>query len=649
MKYKIADKRIFQGFLFIIVSAVAASGLLQLVQAVPLADPADQFLVNSPKANSTLVETVNIQFKLYDDENANPEYEIALYQPNCITKYGTIAVNDYSIKDGNNVYTKAYNTDGAMIDRPAAADGTYCLKVCTTLRNGAANYSVCDLRSVTLAQKANSAPVITSNPPNANYIIGQRFGYDVQASDADGDALSYVLVNTPSFLQINPSTGEITSKGELATIGSFQVLVYVDDGNGGRDSQQFEIVVVEQPVVILPSVVISNPSADELIIDDTLNIEWSIAAITNISKIELFYSTDGAKWTLIKALDPTATNYAWDISGIPDGEYYLKIVVTDDAGNIYEYIVDTFSINRENDEPIENAAGIIDVIPKEDSESNSIAKIEATLVPSAGSEIIADSVKVLLDDSDISESCALQGDRLVCNIGDLGLGKHKIEISFEDSGGEKAQKSWFFTKIEADAQKDKGSGLNTSTLLVIFVICVVALFIIIIPWILYSIWRGRGSEEDIYVNDYGTTPGAGGAYDAATDVNVNIDPRTDLDSSYYTQPAMDETPADVDVDFDEYNVGEGAIGEDQNFAPVQPPVASAQASSPARDQQPPTAAADQGLDEGDIPDWLKGDDISDPVDTKGEEIDLDTAEEKKDELKGADPYSDYGLAQKDDN
>jgi hypothetical protein len=61
--------------------------------------------------------------------------------------------------------------------------------------------------------------------------------------------------------------------------------------------------------------------------------------------------------------------------------------------------------------------------------------------------------------------------------------------------------------------------------------------------------------------------------------------------------------------------------------------------------------ADNQLDEEDIPEWLKaedlGDDVSSPINAQGQKIDLETVDEKKVEDQGSQPYSDYGLASQD--
>lgn len=635
-------------FLFVVV----ATKLSKDVLAVPLADPADQFLVSAPTANSTLVGTVNISFKLFDDEASLPEYEVALYQTDCETKVGTIFYNDYSIKSGNNVYTKAFNTDAALLDRPAVSDGAYCLRICTVLRDDVSTYSVCDLREIYLSEEVNTPPDITSTPSNTNYLVGQSFGYDVNATDPEGDVLVYSLVNAPEFLQINSSTGEITSKGELVQPGSFSFSVRATDPDGAYDSQALELIVVQEPTPVTPVVRIVNPEAGDIVVADIVNIVWEYEGI-NVVGIEVFYSQDLESWEKLATLEGAVNSYDWDIDELGNGEYYLKVVITDAEGFTYERVSEAFSIDNEQGEQIISSAAITEVKPEPDSDIENLEKIEAVFVPSDGANVKVDSLKVLLDDNDITSQCALgDGFRLVCTVTELiESGQHKIVVSFSDTNEQTAQKEWTFNVVEReegieDDGRDSGI-LNTSTALIILSICLIAGLLIAIPWFLYNLWR-RNNEGGFENEPYDYSPVS----------DTEVDPRTDLSSSYYDASVDVGSSGNVDDfastsgegDFDEYAIGEGDIGGSSDFAgaeetsavPVQPGVVDTKVQEQSAEE------IDKQFTEEDIPDWLKGDDISDPVDTKGQEIDIETTEEKKEDLKGAQPYSDYGLAKKDE-
>ena len=87
---------------------------------------------------------------------------------------------------------------------------------------------------------SNQAPRVISNP----IITGsteQAYRYDVDAVDADGDVLSYILTLAPSAMSIDSLTGLINWVPDSA--GDFNVSVQVNDGKGGIDRQNFLITI----------------------------------------------------------------------------------------------------------------------------------------------------------------------------------------------------------------------------------------------------------------------------------------------------------------------------------------------------------------------------------------------------------------------
>ena len=93
----------------------------------------------------------------------------------------------------------------------------------------------------------NSGPKITSNPPTE--LRTGLYEYQVTATDPDGDRLSYRLDRFPSGMTINASTGLVRwelTKGVMFTgRNEVAVAVTVDDSDGGRDSQEFAIIINE--------------------------------------------------------------------------------------------------------------------------------------------------------------------------------------------------------------------------------------------------------------------------------------------------------------------------------------------------------------------------------------------------------------------
>lgn len=86
---------------------------------------------------------------------------------------------------------------------------------------------------------SNNPPVISSTPPTTA-TIGLTYTYDVNATDPDGDTLTYSLTNNPSGMTINSATGVIY--WIPTELGDYNVTVEVSDGKL-TDTQTFTITV----------------------------------------------------------------------------------------------------------------------------------------------------------------------------------------------------------------------------------------------------------------------------------------------------------------------------------------------------------------------------------------------------------------------
>ena len=95
------------------------------------------------------------------------------------------------------------------------------------------------IRTTTLRTGPNQKPVVTKpnselkvNDPNnpSPLAFGRTWNYTVEASDPDGDTLTYKLRESPSGAKIDQKTGEITWRPKRAQQGSYTFLVAVGDG-----------------------------------------------------------------------------------------------------------------------------------------------------------------------------------------------------------------------------------------------------------------------------------------------------------------------------------------------------------------------------------------------------------------------------------
>ena len=86
---------------------------------------------------------------------------------------------------------------------------------------------------------SNSSPTILSHPPLS--ASGGLYEYAVQASDPDGDSLTYKLEAAPSGMTIGEQTGRIHWTVTPDVSGTFHVKVVAQDDKGGFAAQEFDL------------------------------------------------------------------------------------------------------------------------------------------------------------------------------------------------------------------------------------------------------------------------------------------------------------------------------------------------------------------------------------------------------------------------
>ncbi|MBA7582977.1 hypothetical protein ES708_24915 [subsurface metagenome] len=95
----------------------------------------------------------------------------------------------------------------------------------------------------------NHAPVITSTPDDIA-TVGEVYTYDVEATDPDGDTLTYSFLyyDKPTGMTINSATGLIKWIPTIAQVGNNWITVEVSDGSKS-DTQHFTIEVSEPELI----------------------------------------------------------------------------------------------------------------------------------------------------------------------------------------------------------------------------------------------------------------------------------------------------------------------------------------------------------------------------------------------------------------
>ncbi|MCZ6711766.1 MAG: putative Ig domain-containing protein [Gammaproteobacteria bacterium] len=179
---------------------------------------------------------------------------------------------------------------------------------------------------------ANNAPVIQGAPLNA-VKIGESYEFLPQASDADGDPLTFSIQNRPVWAQFDSGTGRLSgiptlgNEGEYAniritvsdgtdtssiafaitvtTVGSASVTlswtppVENEDGTTLTDLAGYYIYYGDSQGTYPNSIRIDNPSVSTYIVGNlTPNTYYFVATSFNSMRIESAYSNEATKTAL---------------------------------------------------------------------------------------------------------------------------------------------------------------------------------------------------------------------------------------------------------------------------------------------------------------------------------------------------------------
>jgi hypothetical protein len=122
---------------------------------------------------------------------------------------------------------------------PAGSAGSYA-GIVISVSDGAASTS---LPPFTISVAANRAPTIGGTPP-ATVTAGQSYSFTPTASDADGNALSFTIVNRPGWATFNAGTGRLSGTPTLAQAAEYvDIRITVSDGMATATLPAFTITV----------------------------------------------------------------------------------------------------------------------------------------------------------------------------------------------------------------------------------------------------------------------------------------------------------------------------------------------------------------------------------------------------------------------
>jgi hypothetical protein len=170
----------------------------------------------------------------------------------------------------------------------------------------------------------SAAPTI-SGTPNASAVVNSLYSFLPEASDADGDELSFSIVNKPAWASFDTTTGQLEGVPTSADVGTTNAIeLSVTDGSSIAALVTFGITV-EQAGPRSFTLSWTAPTQNE---DGT--------ALTDLAGYRIYYGTTTGQYSEEVALDSTGTS-SHVIENLAAGKYFLVMTSVNSSGMESKY------------------------------------------------------------------------------------------------------------------------------------------------------------------------------------------------------------------------------------------------------------------------------------------------------------------------
>jgi hypothetical protein len=207
---------------------------------------------------------------------------------------------------------------GGLQGTPAAANTGTFGNIVISVSDGQASASL-PAFAITVAPAPNAAPTI-SGTPSTSVMQGTPYVFQPMASDANGDALTFSIVNTPAWATFSPSTGRLQGTPTAANVGTTTgIVITVTDGLASTSLPAFNITV--QPAATGSALLSWAPP--------TLNVDGS--PLTNLAGFKVYWGTSPGSYPNTVTLDsPGLTTYL--VESLGSGTYHFAVTAFNSAG-----------------------------------------------------------------------------------------------------------------------------------------------------------------------------------------------------------------------------------------------------------------------------------------------------------------------------
>jgi hypothetical protein len=170
----------------------------------------------------------------------------------------------------------------------------------------------------------NNSPIIGGNPPPAT-LFNEMYDFEPDATDPDGDSLSFTIVNKPHWASFESWTGRLFGQPSLGDVGTYEnIVISVSDGADVRSLPAFSVAVSQSA---LGSVSLSW-------VAPTQNADGS--PLVDLAGYQIHYGRSSGLYDHVVRIDsPGITTYVVD-NLVPD-TYYFAATSFNSSGVESEY------------------------------------------------------------------------------------------------------------------------------------------------------------------------------------------------------------------------------------------------------------------------------------------------------------------------
>lgn len=165
----------------------------------------------------------------------------------------------------------------------------------------------------------NSAPQISGSPSSA-VAVGEMYSFTPNASDPNGDTLSFTIDNPPGWAGFDTGTGELSGQPTLGNVGLYEnILISVSDGKASTSLPQFSISV-DQVGTFSTTLSWTAPTQNE-----------DGSALTDLSGYKLYWGTTPGSYPNSVTIDDAGTTI-YVVENLSAGTYEFVATSFNTAG-----------------------------------------------------------------------------------------------------------------------------------------------------------------------------------------------------------------------------------------------------------------------------------------------------------------------------